>query len=378
MLRLFFQAGFRQLIYFLGKFKPNSKAFKMLDKNPINKHIEVVTTSTIGMKETGFGSIETCKKVCDVLQTRYTQVNFNEVASEQDLICIADTNPDLVVLCVKYLTVENSETKIWLSDFFSQCGILHTGSSRTTLEYDSNKGKAKRTALDFGLPTARYFFAHPNVIKSERHLPLSLPLFIKPIDAANGNGIDENSLVHNFTSFENKVQELFSIYGVPALVEEYLPGREFTVAVLDDPSRNHRLISPVEIIVPKNTKGDRILGAQQKSNNNEELLEIKQPEKAILSELAGQVFSALGAQDFGRIDIKMDAVGTPYFMEANLIPGMTPETSYFPRAFFYNQGMWFENVVSKIVELALLRSEIPADIPPNNLSPMSTIRKNAA
>ena len=77
----------------------------MLDKNPINKinkHIEVVTTATLGMKETGFGSIETCKNVCEILRTNYTHVNFNEVASEQDLIGIADTNPDLVVLCVKY------------------------------------------------------------------------------------------------------------------------------------------------------------------------------------------------------------------------------------------------------------------------------------
>ena len=353
----------------------------MLDENPINKinkHIEVVTTATFGMKETGFGSIETCKNVCDILRTHYTHVNFNEVASEQDLIGIADANPDLVVLCVKYLAVENSETKIWLSDFFSQCGIFHTGSSRTTLEYDSDKGRAKRTVLDHGLATAKYFFAHPDVIKSERHLPLPLPLFIKPVDAANGNGIDENSLVHDFASYEAKIKEIFSIYGVPALVEEYLPGREFTVAVLDDPSRNRRLISPVEIIVSENTKGDRILGAKEKAGNNEKLLNLNKSEKAVVSELAGKVFSALGVKDFGRIDIKMDAMGIPYFMEANLIPGMTPETSYFPRACFSNQGMWYQEVVLKIAELALIRSHTPANTPPNDLLRISPTGKIAA
>ncbi len=353
----------------------------MLDKiptNKINKQIEVVTTATLSMKETGFGSIETCKNICDTLRTHYTHVNFNEVTSEQDLIGIADTNPDLVVLCVKYLAVENSDTKIWLSDFFSQCGILHTGSSRTTLEYDSNKGKAKRTVLDHGLATAKYFFAHPDVTKSERHLPLPLPLFIKPVDAANGNGIDENSLVHDFASYEAKIKEIFSIYGAPALVEEYLPGREFTVAILDDPSRNSRLISPVEIIVSENTKGDRILGAKEKAGNNEKLLNLSKIEKAVVSELAGKVFSALGVQDFGRIDIKMDALGIPYFMEANLIPGMTPETSYFPRACFSNQGMWYQEVVLKITELALTRIEAPANTPPTDFLPLLPKRNIAA
>lgn len=353
----------------------------MLDNNPIikiNKHIEVITTATIDMKETGFGSIEACKKVCEVLQNHYTHVNFNKVTSKQDLINIADKTPDLVVLCVKYLAIEGSETKIWLSDFFSQCNIPHTGSTRTTLEYDSDKGKAKRTVFDHGLPTAKFFFAHPEVIKHEHHLPLPLPLFIKPVNAANGNGIDDNSLAHDFASYKAKVHEIFSIYGVPALVEEYLPGREFTVAVLDEPLRNHRLVSPVEIIVSKNSKGDRVLGHKEKSRNNEKLLELNKAENIIVSELAEKVFSALGVQDFGRIDIKMDAIGVPHFMEVNLVPGMTPNTSYFPRACFSNQAMSYESVVLKIIELAFTRIANPAGTPPADLQDRPTIEEFAA
>ena len=45
----------------------------------VDRHIEVVTTETAGMKETGFGSVETCRRVCDVLKSRYTQVHFNQV-----------------------------------------------------------------------------------------------------------------------------------------------------------------------------------------------------------------------------------------------------------------------------------------------------------
>jgi hypothetical protein len=162
----------------------------------IDRHIEVVTTETMAMKETGFGSIETCQRVCDVLKSRYAQVHFNEVQSERDLERIVDREPDLVVLCVKYVVDEEQHAKIWLSDYFSQHGIAYTGSNRATLEFDSDKSKAKNAVLEKGVATAKFFLAHPGIFANESNLPFPLPLFVKPLDAANGNGVDENSLVH--------------------------------------------------------------------------------------------------------------------------------------------------------------------------------------
>lgn len=123
--------------------------------------------------------------------------------------------------------------------------------------------------------------------------------------------------------------------------------------------------------MPTNTKGDRVLGRQQKSDNREKLQKVNEPELTAVSVLAGKVFSALGVQDFGRIDIKMDAMGTPHFIEANLVPGLTPGTSYFPRACFANQAMTYESVVLKIAELALIRAEMPAGSSPTDLSQTS-------
>jgi hypothetical protein len=85
------------------------RPMKMSDEDiivKIDRHIEVVTTETTAMKETGFGSVETCQRVCDVLKSRYAQVHFNEVQSERDLERIVDREPDLVVLCVKYVVDE--------------------------------------------------------------------------------------------------------------------------------------------------------------------------------------------------------------------------------------------------------------------------------
>jgi D-alanine-D-alanine ligase len=114
----------------------------------------------------------------------------------------------------------------------------------------------------------------------------------------------------------------------------------------------------VEIVVPRNAKGNRVLGYREKSGNREKLSKVKDPDLTAVSALANKVFSVLGVRDFGRIDVKMDAAGVPHFIETNLVPGMTPETSYFPRACDINLMMSYESVVLKIVDLALNRSEL--------------------
>lgn len=351
------------------------RAMKLNDKDKdfvvkADRHIEVVTTETTGMKETGFGSVETCRTVCDVLKSRYTTVRFNKVGNERDLERIVNRKPDLVVPCVKYVVDEEVGAKTWLSDYFSRHDVPHTGSTSATLEFDSNKSKAKRILLGKGVATAKFFLARPGRYLNETQLPLPLPLFVKPMDAANGNGVDENSLVHDFASYRAKVEDIFTTFGAPALVEEFLPGREFTVSVLDDSANNFRSVFPVEIVAPKNVKGDRVLGHQAKSGNREQLSIVEEPALAAVSALAEKVFAVLGVRDFGRIDVKMDARGVPHFIEANLVPGMTPGTSYFPRACEISRAMSYQSVVLKIAQFALGRSELSAGLDLNGSQPV--------
>ena len=323
----------------------------------INKRIEVVTNNSADLKETGFGSLENAKGLSSILKRRYHHVRFSEVEDEEGLSSIAERNPDLVILCVKYIVDSETKTKTWLSEYFSHHNIAHTGSTRDGLEFDSDKGKAKAVLLNKGVATAKFFLAHPGLFDSEQRLPLPLPLFVKPLDAANGNGVDENSMVHDFESYQSKVQNIFEIYGVSALAEEVLPGREFTVAILGSSYLGPRMVMPVEIIVPINAKGDRVLGCAEKVSNCEQLLVVTEPVAGSIAALADQAFTLLGARDFGRVDIKMDASGKPHFIEANLVPGMTPETSYFPRACALINSLSYESVVLKMAELALGRNE---------------------
>ena len=323
-----------------------------------NRRIAVVASDTSGMKETAFGSIETSRSVCDALKTRYHRVDFYEAATEVDLRRVVESNPDLVVICAKYIIEKEQSKKIWLSDYFSLYGIPFTGSDRATLKFDSDKSKAKTVLQNNNIATARFFLTRPDQVQMEHELPLRFPVFIKPLDAANGNGVDENSLAHDFAGYQAKVLDVCTTYDVPALVEEVLPGREFTVAILDGADGGARLVMPVEIVVPENKNGDRILGCREKSGNQERLQAVAEPAFSAVSSLAVDAFTVLGARDFGRIDIKMDAKGVPHFMEANLVPGMTPETSYFPRACAINCGMTYSEVVARIAEAALSRADL--------------------
>ncbi len=336
----------------------------------IDRRIAVVTTNGDNLNETGFGTNKTCRIICDHIRERFQHVTFHEVTDVSALNLIIEESPDLVVLCSKYVLDSDQVTRIWFSEFFDQYDIAYTGSDRSALEFDSNKSKAKAILLNSGIATANFFLTHPNQFETEEQLPLPLPLFIKPLDAANGNGIDENSLVNTFSEYTKKVDQLFALYGATCLVEEVLSGREFTVAVLEGADTQLRQIMPIEIIPPMNVKGDRVLGFAEKRSNEEEIRPVEEPLFSAVSALASAAFTALDARDFGRIDIKLDEAGKPHFLEANLVPGMTPETSYFPRTFgstmtsnnAAHKAMTEKEIVWRIVELGLMRAKSTAPV----------------
>ncbi len=329
-----------------------------VEKPSFEQRIEVVTTQTEGMKESGFGSQATCQGIVRVLARHYSSVNFVNALSIHDLEEIVRRTPDLVVLCVKYIFDDETGSVVWLSEYFGRRNILFTGSDFQTLDFDSNKRRAKTLLKNKGIRTADFFLARPGEHNSIDDIPLSFPLFVKPISAANGSGIDEFSIVHDFKSFKNRVAFVVHHFGKIALVEQVLTGREFTVSVLENGKNTPKLVMPIEIIAPANRMGNRILGHEVKTKNNEEIRSVKGFQREQLVQFASTVFNALAVRDFGRIDIKLDAEENPNFIEANLVPGMTPNTSYFPKACLIDGGMSYDCVVLKMVELSLSRRSL--------------------
>lgn len=317
--------------------------------------IEIITTPNESLKENGFGTLTACNRVLSAIHRLGYSVKLNVCRTKDNLAEIVKRKPDLIMLAVKYIPV-NNKGNIWLSDYLDQHGINFTGSLREVMEFDSNKVLAKMHLGNIGIKSANYFIATPGQYKKESELPIPFPLFLKPLDAANGNGIDDLSFVANFANYESKILSLYNSFNQPVLVEEYLGGREFTVAIIR--TLNQKLVvSAVEVIPPTSTSGLKILGAKAKKENSEELREIEDHEvKRSVTELAIEAFKGLGARDFGRIDIKMNNNGEYFFMEANLVPGMTYGSSYFPEACNMANNISYDKVVELLLSGGIARA----------------------
>jgi len=320
--------------------------------------IIIITTENTLMKETGFGSMNACLAVKSALEELFHEVSIHSCLSVENLENIIKLAPDFVVLAIKYLQLETGE-KIWLSQYFEEANLNYTGSKRDVLEYDSDKIKAKALMIVEGIKTAAYVTLTPENYLSLELEDMPYPLFLKPFDAANGNGIDDESIVNNDDAFNEKAKSLFSKYGPIAIAETYLPGREFTVAVIHNAVNNLYTVSPIEIIPPLNKDHIRMLGEKVKHDNSEEYKcvtdEILMKN---LKKIAVKAFKVLGIRDFGRIDIKLDENGICHFIEANLVPGMTKGSSYFPLSLELNTGLSYSDIVKLMVVNATSRSSV--------------------
>jgi D-alanine-D-alanine ligase len=315
--------------------------------------MEVVVVQDEKQKNTGFGSYETCSGIFNALKEKNIDASLSVCACVADLQQVADRKPDLVVLTNKLMRV--GDTNVWLSEFFEIRNIVYTGSIKAVLQVDMKKTASKLQATAHGIDTARFFTATPDEFKSVEDLPIPFPLFVKPLDSANSDGIDAQSFVTKFSDYQAKVKALYAIFKEPVLVEQYLPGREFTVSIVETDTL---LIAPLEIIAP--LENDiRILSSRAKTENTEVLKPIsKMDTLKKVSDIALASYRALGARDFGRVDIKMDAQERCYFMEANLTPGMTKGSSYFPKSFEICSGIYYDDLVYAMIRSAIKRSQL--------------------
>jgi D-alanine-D-alanine ligase len=321
--------------------------------------IEIITIDNAELKETGFGALASCTSIYDALKRMGHAATLNMCQTKQDLDDIVQRKPDLVILAVKYLPILNGDS-IWLSEYFASHNINFSGSSREVLKYDSDKVFAKAHLRTKGIRTANYFTATPGEFSGEADLPIAFPLFLKPTDSANGNGIDDLSFVTNFADFEDKVLSLNTAFDLPVLAEEYLDGPEYTVAVIKAVNGD-LLVSPIEIVPVQSGHGLRILGEKAKRDDSEQLNKATDNELTDkVRQLAIDVFVGLGIRDYGRIDIKTNKAGQCFFMEANLVPGMTCDSSYFPKACEIEHGLGYDEVIALMLEEGLGRALEPA------------------
>ena len=201
----------------------------------INKSIEIVIVHNPGEKnfhQDNVGIILEENKILKILSKRYTDVSITKIDNKKDLDRLLKRKPDLVFSGVKYFNF--NDKKIWLNDCLEAYDIPYIASSRTALDNESDKNLAKKIVLKAKIKTADFFVTKPEQHKDQSSIPISFPLFIKPVKGGDSRGIDSNSVAYNFSSFKKKVLEIKTKHNLSSLVETYLPGKEYSVGIFQD------------------------------------------------------------------------------------------------------------------------------------------------
>ncbi len=198
---------------------------------------------------------------------------------------------------------------------------------------------------------------------------LKLPVIVKPLYEGSSKGITNDSLVFDPTAFGPKVASLVEDYAQPALIEEYIDGREFTVALLGN-GADLKVLPIVEInysSLPEGVNPIYSYEAKWILDRPEKPLDIFTCPAGLDSRLlsaieavATDAYRALDIKDWCRIDIRLDSSGLPHVLELNPLPGilMDPNcNSCFPKA-ARADGMTFSALVNSVIDAARKRYNI--------------------
>jgi len=320
----------------------------------IDSYIEIVGSSKARLNAMARDSRES---IHAVLSKQYAKVGITIVDDMAGLKALVAKKPDLVILGMKLVLLDPTKSyddspKVWLSEYLDQHGIAYTGSDTAALTVEFDKPVAKQMVMDASLQSSAYFIS--SIKQPVFDHSLEFPLFVKPTNRGDSKGIDEMSVVYTQDELEAKITAIHKECGSDALIEEYLTGREFSVAVVKQ-SDASLLAMPIEITAPADTKGNSFLSEAVKDADSERVLAVNDDVlKAKLNDLATGVFEALGSRDYGRIDMRLDGLGTPSFIEANLMPGLSNH-GYLSRCFAINEDISYEGMILSIANLGLQR-----------------------
>lgn len=233
--------------------------------------------------------------------------------------------------------------------------IPYTFADPLVLSVCLHKELTKMIVRDHGLATPKSLVVE-DLAKLDDH-DLSYPLFIKPLAEGTGKGITAASKIDHLDELTAGCRELLDRFRQPVLVEEFLPGREFTTGLVGT-GDNSEVLGTLEIILLADAEHE--VYSYVNKERCEELVEYRlvragdDPEVAAAEALALAAWRALDCRDGGRIDLRSDATGQPQFLEANPLAGIHPQHSDLPMI-ATAVAMPYTELIRRIVDSAAKR-----------------------
>lgn len=289
-----------------------------------------------------FDHLETIEALRAALETDGHKTVFIE-ADRNLPFALKKEKPDICFNIAEGLGGDAREAQV--PALLEMLAIPYTGSRVLTNGISLDKTLTKRIWRDRRLPVAPFqeFISGDEPLRAE----LKFPLFVKPAREGTGMGVDTKAIVKNEQELRERAQYIVNIYRQPALVEAFLPGREFTVGILG--RADARLYSrhpewyekdgfhrfPILELDSSRSVTPWIYGLEAKSKEVGEEgapgyfcpAEVDPELEKKLRSFALRAHQLLSALDVSRTDIRLDEEGNPRVMEINTLPGLTPDYS---------------------------------------------------
>lgn len=259
---------------------------------------------------------------------------------------------DIVFNISEGISGRNRESQVPI--LLEMAGIPFVGADALTLGLTLDKIIAKKIFIAEKIPTPKFF-----EVKTCAELVdidhCKFPLIVKPRFEGSSKGLSENSRVENIEELKKQVEYIVSVYKQPALIEEFIAGQEFTVAVVGNDTPE--VLPVVQIKIDGRLRlNEKFYTFARISSDRLEYIcpaRINQDLKKKLTDLALKTYKAVECRDFGRIDFRVDNTGAPYVLEINPLPSLSTEDVFMLVAKAI--GISYEEMIGKVLNSALIR-----------------------
>jgi D-alanine-D-alanine ligase len=264
--------------------------------------------------------------------------------------------PDVVFnLCDGYREWSAGESCV--AGLLELLGIPYTGSGPMALALALDKPLSKELFIARRIPTPRFAVYRQMPARLQQ---LTFPVILKLAAEDASLGITPDNVVFDEASSLRRLRQLFDEYHAPVLAEEFIDGREFTVALFDG-----RLL-PVEEIEMR--VEPRVVGFRAKWEAGSAEYEgttpvfspvITSQQREAMMTLAAGVWDAIGMRDYARVDLRMDAQGRIFVLEANPNPDISARSGY--RRSLEAAGISYRDFIARLLDNAVRRGSVMAN-----------------
>jgi D-alanine-D-alanine ligase len=268
--------------------------------------------------------------------------------------------PDIIFNMVESLG-DDAIHEMHVAGIYELLGFSYTGAGPFTLGTCLNKARTKEILSYNNIPTAKFMLVKDADTISPDDFKLQFPIIVKPSAEDASVGIENDSIVYNFIDLKERIRLTVERFVEPALVEEYIEGRELNVAVLGNNPPQVLPISEIDFSGLPDDKPKIVTYDAKWMEGTDEYEGTKGMCPAELSAaleenvktIALQAYRLMGCRDYARVDIRLSKDNKPYVLEVNPNPDLSDDAGFFRSA--KTSGLTYAEMIGKIVGFAIER-----------------------